>query len=70
MCAFGIIYKSLKTSGRFSSAVHLFGYLDQQSFSYNNRKNMGNKGRFEAAMFNVSGNRLTYSALTGAETSR
>ncbi len=45
---------------------HLFRYLDEQSFRYNNRKNMDDQARFEAAMSNVFGYRLTYSALTGA----
>jgi len=48
---------------------HLFRYLDEQSFRYNNRKNMDDQARFEAALSNVFGHRLTYSALTGAATS-
>jgi transposase-like protein len=44
---------------------HLFRYLDEQSFRYNNRKNMGDQARFEAAMKNVAGKRLTYNELTG-----
>ncbi len=47
---------------------HLFRYLDEQSFRYNNRKNMDAKARFEIAMSDVFGHRLTYSALTGAAT--
>ena len=47
---------------------HLFRYLDEQSFRYNNRKNMDDQARFEAAMSNVFGHRLTYTALTGAAT--
>ncbi len=46
---------------------HLFRYLDEQSFRYN--ENLDDQGRFEAAMGNVFGHRLTYSALTGAATS-
>ncbi len=48
---------------------HLFRYLDEQSFRSNNRKNMDDQTRFEMAMSNVFGHRLTYSALTGAATS-
>ena len=44
---------------------HLFRYLDEQTFRYNNRKNMNDQGRFEAVMGNVSGKRLTYADLTG-----
>lgn len=45
---------------------HLFRYLDEQSFRYNNRKNMDDQGRFEMAMGGVAGKRLTYSELIGA----
>ncbi len=48
---------------------HLFRYLDEQTFRYNNRKNLDDQARFEMAMSNVFGHRLTYSALTGAATS-
>jgi transposase-like protein len=47
---------------------HLFRYLDEQTFRYNSRKNMNDQDRFETAMSNVVGHRLTYSALTGAAT--
>ena len=45
---------------------HLFRYLDEQSFRYNNRKGVGDHARFELAMRNVFGKRLTYAELTGA----
>ncbi len=44
---------------------HLFRYLDEQTFRYNNRKNMNDQGRFEKMMSNVAGRRLTYADLTG-----
>lgn len=44
---------------------HLFRYLDEQSFRYNNRKNMDDQARFETAMQNVAGKRLTYNELIG-----
>jgi hypothetical protein len=49
---------------------HLFRYLDEQMFRFNNRKdNMGNtvndSVRFESAMSQVAGKRLTYAELTG-----
>ncbi|HEY2234627.1 MAG TPA: IS1595 family transposase [Candidatus Angelobacter sp.] len=48
---------------------HLFRYLDEQSFRYNNRGNKDkpvNDGeRFEMLLSQVAGKRLTYSALTG-----
>jgi len=45
---------------------HLHRYLDEQTFRFNNRKSMNDLGRFELAMKNVFGRRLTYNELTGA----
>jgi len=44
---------------------HLFRYLDEQMFRFNHRKNMNDSQRFEAAVRNVFGKRLTYDQLTG-----
>jgi transposase-like protein len=44
---------------------HLFRYIDEQAFRYNNRKGKDDQARFEAAMKNVAGKRLTYNELTG-----
>jgi transposase-like protein len=44
---------------------HLFRYLDEQTFRYNNRKNMNDADRFSAALSNVTGKRLTYAEVTG-----
>jgi hypothetical protein len=44
---------------------HLFRYIDEQAFRYNNRKNKDDQARFELAMRNVFGKRLTYNELTG-----
>jgi hypothetical protein len=44
---------------------HLFRYLDEQSFRYNNRKGVGDQGRFELAMRNVADKRLMYKELIG-----
>jgi transposase-like protein len=46
---------------------HLFRYLDEQSFKYNNRTRVNDGERFKAAMQRISGRRLTYSQLTGKE---
>jgi transposase-like protein len=43
---------------------HLFRYIDEQSFRFNNRNNMDDLGRFELAARNVAGKRLTYAQLT------
>ena len=44
---------------------HLFRYIDEQAFRYNNRKNMYDRGRFELALSQIVGKRLTYKALIG-----
>lgn len=44
---------------------HLFRYLDEQSFRYNNRKDLNDSQRFELVMNQVAGKRLTYAELTG-----
>lgn len=44
---------------------HLFRYLDEQTFRYNNRKNMNDADRFSAALSQVAGKRLTYAEVTG-----
>lgn len=46
---------------------HLFRYLDEQSFRYNNRLDMNDSDRFIAVMKQIVGKRLTYSQLTGKE---
>jgi transposase-like protein len=47
---------------------HLFRYLDEQMFRYNNRKDMNDSQRFRLAMQGVLGKRLTYAQLTGKGT--
>jgi len=44
---------------------HLFRYLDEQSYRYNTRKEMTESERFERAMHNAFGKRLTFAQLTG-----
>jgi transposase-like protein len=48
---------------------HLFRYLDEQVFRYNNRKtktqNMTDSDRFNLAVSNIVGKRLTFAELTG-----
>jgi transposase-like protein len=44
---------------------HLFRYVDEQVFRYNNRKNMNDSQRFALAMSQIAGKRLTYAELTG-----
>jgi hypothetical protein len=49
---------------------HLFRYLDEQAYRYNNRKNdegepLGDFYRFKLAMTQIVGKRLTWDRLTG-----
>lgn len=46
---------------------HLFCYLDEQTFRYNNRKEMNDYDRFELALSQIAGKRLTYEHLTGKD---
>jgi transposase-like protein len=46
---------------------HLFRYLDEQTFRYNNRKETTDSERFEHAMSRISNLRLTFKQLTGKE---
>jgi hypothetical protein len=43
---------------------HLFRYVDEQAFRYNNR-NMDDLDRFVFGMRHIVGRRLTYAELTG-----
>src|SRR5439155_24535049 len=43
---------------------HLYRYLDEQMFRFNNRKDLNDGQRFALAMTQVAGKRLTYSELT------
>jgi hypothetical protein len=46
---------------------HLFRYVDEQAFRYNNRGPMNDSQRFTCLMRRVVGRRLTYKELTGKE---
>jgi transposase-like protein len=48
-------------SNRFIS----FRYLDEQMFRYNNRKELDDRGRFDLAVSQIVGKRLTYADLSG-----
>jgi hypothetical protein len=45
---------------------HLFRYLDEQAFRFNNRA-MTDGTRFGVALKGIINKRLTYTALTGSE---
>ena len=44
---------------------HLFRYLDEQMFRFNNRKDLDDKGRFDLVVSQIVGKRLTFAELTG-----
>src|SRR5580704_14631813 len=44
---------------------HLFRYLDEQMFRYNNRKDLDDAGRFALAVRQIVGKRITFAQLTG-----
>lgn len=44
---------------------HLFRYLDEQSFRFNNRKDKSNADRFTIALSQIAGKRLQFKELTG-----
>ena len=46
---------------------HLFRYIDEQAFRYNNRKGMNDLDRFKLALSQVMGKRLTWNAVTGKQ---
>jgi hypothetical protein len=46
---------------------HLFRYIDEQAFRYNNRKYLNDRGRFTLAVSQIVGKRLTYKALIGKD---
>jgi|SRR5450756_1217766 hypothetical protein len=46
---------------------HLFRYLDEQAFRYNNRKDMNDADRFSVLVSQIVGKRLTYTSLIGKD---
>ena len=44
---------------------HLFRYIDEQAFRYNNRKDMNDSDRFDVVMSQIVSKRLTFAEVTG-----
>lgn len=63
-----LLKRSLKGTYVAVEPFHLFRYVDEQVFRYNNRKDLSDKDRFAIAMNQVNGKRLTYSELIGKDT--
>jgi transposase-like protein len=45
---------------------HLFRYVDEQAFRFNNRSDIDDYGRFKLVLSQLAGKRLTYEALIGS----
>jgi transposase-like protein len=60
-----LVKRGLKGTYVSVEPFHLFRYLDEQAFRYNNRKEMNDGDRFNLALSQVIGKRLTYKQLTG-----
>jgi transposase-like protein len=45
---------------------HLFRYVDEQAFRYNNRRDTDDYGRFKMVLTQLAGKRLTYESLIGS----
>jgi transposase-like protein len=64
-----LLKRSLKGTYVSVEPFHLFRYLDEQSFRFNNRKEMNDSERFEEVMSQVLNRRVTFNQLTGKEIS-
>ena len=60
-----LLKRSIKGTYVRVEPFHLFRYVDEQAFRYNNRKEMNDGERFEMAVSQIVGKRLTYKELTG-----
>jgi hypothetical protein len=58
---------TLQADGTYVSVepFHLFRYLDEQAFRYNNRDGFEDKDRFDVAVRQIVGKRLTWNHVTG-----
>ena len=61
-----LLKRSIKGTYVSVEPFHLFRYLDEQSFRFNNRKD-NDAGRFESVLSSVAGKRLTYRHLIGQD---
>jgi transposase-like protein len=64
-----LLKRTLKGTYVSVEPFHLFRYLDEQTFRYNERKHeQGDGGRFKSVVRGCGGKRLTYKRLTGKAT--
>jgi transposase-like protein len=62
-----LLKRGLKETYVSVEPYHLFRYVDEQAFRYNNRKDMNDGDRFDLAISQIVGKRLTYKELIGKE---
>jgi len=60
-----LLKRSLKGTYVSVEPFHLFRYLDEQAFRYNNRNDMTDADRFDLAVSQIVGRRIMYKELTG-----
>jgi hypothetical protein len=60
-----LVKRGLKGTYISVEPFHLFRYLDEQVYRYNNRKLANDGERFQRALSQIAGKRLTYSEVTG-----
>jgi transposase-like protein len=65
-----LLKRSLKGTYVSVEPFHLFRYVDEQAFRFNNRGPMNDAQRFTYAMRKIVGKRLTYAEVTGKEGTR
>ncbi|MEP7364043.1 MAG: IS1595 family transposase [Acidobacteriota bacterium] len=62
-----LVKRQLKGTYISVEPFHLFRYLDEQAFRYNNRNDMTDADRFRTVCKHIAGRRLTWNRLTGKE---
>lgn len=60
-----LLKRALKGTYVSVEPFHLFRYLDEQAFRFNNRRDMKDADRFSEVIRNIVGRRLTYAELIG-----
>jgi transposase-like protein len=60
-----LVKRALKGTYVSVEPFHLFRYLDEEAFRYNYRRDMNDSDRFNLALSQIVGKRLTYKELTG-----
>lgn len=65
-----LLKRSIKGTYVSVEPFHLFRYVDEQAFRFNNRKPMSDADRFSFLLRKIVGKRLTYAQLVGHEVER